>query len=1181
LLVAPQSSQGQEDRIPGEFLRPQLVLNSYHGHMSPVRALAFSPDGKYLLSGGEDKIVHVWEFRDGRARLDGSIRPPLYRLGGAIYALAISPKPDPEAGHYLVAVAGRDPIGNGGDILVYRLFGPKDAGTGDLAFVLPQDGRRRNGDATGAGAPEPGAADAVGTPMPGHWGPVFGLSFSPDGRYLASCGQDTTIRVWDLGAEGHPVVHVLRGHAGSVERVLFADADRLVSAGGEQDGTVRIWDWRNDRQAPGYTPVAKDVQANQGRSVRVSAMAISPDGRFVIDGRENGRAEIIDTTDPRDPRPLNPLDRPRRPIETLLFYVGSGAVPSAFQYHLRRPVEAMAYSPDGQWLAASMLRDRPQQNSEMPRTECEITLRRMPAGDQVRVVHISGDRVLALAFSPDSRFLAALGGNTQELTVHAIGAVGDAPAFESRGPGTALWDVGFIPDATSNPTIAYARNRPMGREAKLWEGFDFRGRRFVPVARPDELRRARVSFDGWTVRPDARDPLRLEATGPAGERVPLALEAVNGRWTSYSLIPPSAESRHPGLAVAIGCRDGMVVIHGLPDGKKTREYLGHSGAVYAVAPSPDGRWLVSASADQTLGLWALAGCDTRPGLGARIERDAQGSWIVKQVDARGFAEQMGVKVGDRVTSVRKQRGDQWDDLPAERLEAELEAVAPGEHAKLKLEVARGAAGAALEFQTTRRDQPALRLLAATNGEWILWMPEGYYDTSIAGDRRLLGWHLNKVVPGNGRIDILPSEFYPMSRYERVLLRRRVIDELLATGDPIAALRLAQNVAPVQPPATIRVRDPNGALVEGVLLAQQPELTLQIEAQGASAERSVASIRVRNNQVPNPEVTFPLPPPPVQALPETVRLWPGDNPISIEAVDDLGVVGRRDVLVRYQPPAEPSPPRSASRMLIRSVGIETFQNAGISRIEYADRDAESLAAFLKTRGESNRFDRDRIELRVLNARRPDADVSSRGIQQVFDQLKVEAQRGNLQAGDTVFLMLESYVLDFGEGSLVLGSDARLPGTAQAAIRTDAISEDLKYVTETGCLVLLFLDGVHDELPLQTQRNLTDWVRTLQKHGVMVLMASKQEKSLRGDRLSVFVQAVLDSIKVRGAGRAAPSPTLDDFQGIVIRGVEEATGRIQKADFYHPDHIQPRLIRIFEPQPRPSAELASVRTSGRGR
>ena len=1180
--LAVRPSPGQDIRLPEDFRWPKLVIDGPVGHLAPSYAVAFSPDGKYLVSGGDDKMVRVWDFRDGEPRLDRTFRPPLNRMGGAIRALAISPVRDPKEGHYWLAVAGYSAIGNGGDILVYRLLGPNDVGSGDLALVLWQgDPRREEG--TASGGPKAGNSSVEGPRSGeahrpgGHLKMVYGLAFSPDGRYLASCGEDTTIRIWDLQSAGQipqapphdarragapetaglSPVRVLRGHAGAVLRVAFLDGDRLVSTGGIGDGSVRLWAWKDvsRRLVSSHVIPPKNAAANNGQAVMINAMATSPpDGQYVVTGREAGELELLRTADlgARQSTLLNPDEVPEH-----------------------RAIEALAWSPDGNWLAVSRLRFPAPPPHSVPRTECEISLRRMPAGDQARLIRVAGDVVRALAFSPDGRFLVTIGGEAQELTIHDLRAAPDDPAREVRGPGTVLWDVGFIPDAPGNPTVAYARNRPIGREPTVWEGFDFPGRRLVPVDQPDRLRRRVATFDGWTIRPVGL--FRLQAERPGSNPVPLVLDQANGRWMSYTLIPPDPAAGHARLTVAIGTRSGMVAIHSLPDGRKTREFLGHSGPVNAMAPSPDGRWLASASADQALALWGLSGCDVRPPLGARLERDAQGAWIVKEVATRGFAEQMGLKVGDRVAKAWRWDARGMVELPLDRLDAAIDAFPPSQEIRLVLDLTRNGAAIAIRPQTSRRDQPALRLLAATNKEWIVWMPEGYYDTSIAGDRRLLGWHLNKVEPRNGRFAVLPSEFFPMSRYERLLHRADVIDRLLANADPAAAVRLAQSNPRIQPPPEIRVRDPQGALLGPVLQVQQPEVTLRIEAQGASAERGVASIRVRNNQVPNPQVSFPLPPPPVQALPETIRLWPGDNPISIEAVDDLGVIGRREVLVRYQPPQR-TPSRTASRLLVRSVGIETFASAEIRPIEHADRDAQVVADFLKSRGESsnpsNRFDSDRIERTVLHTREAGADATSRGIRQVFDQLKVEALKGKLGAGDTVFLVLESYILDFGNGSMVLGADAILPGGSENTINADAIVDDLRYVTDTGCLMLLFLDGIHDDLPRQTQRNFARWARALQENGVMVLAASKQEKSERGQSLSRFAQAILESATVRGAGSVSPSPTLEEFQSLVIGRVYELTSRRQNADFYPPEHIQPGLIRIFEPQPRPSEDMASL-------
>ena len=75
-LAAAEPVQAQSGRQ--DFVKPKLVINGL-GHTAPLRSLTFSPDGKYLLSGGTDKVVHIWEFRQGHPRLTWSIRPPINR----------------------------------------------------------------------------------------------------------------------------------------------------------------------------------------------------------------------------------------------------------------------------------------------------------------------------------------------------------------------------------------------------------------------------------------------------------------------------------------------------------------------------------------------------------------------------------------------------------------------------------------------------------------------------------------------------------------------------------------------------------------------------------------------------------------------------------------------------------------------------------------------------------------------------------------------------------------------------------------------------------------------------------------------------------------------------------------------------------------------------------------------
>ncbi len=272
-----------------------VILRPIHGGRPPealagpvpssIIALAYSGDGRRLGGQTGDGFVVLWDIEDRRCRI---LRGHTNLKFGAICLSAdgriLAAQAADKSVQLVDATTGAtlpSPVEAGSECTA-AAFSPTDqllavalAHENQLVLCDPRTGKER-------------------WRARGHRAAIRCLAFSPDGKTLATGGDDQTAKLWDA-ADGREKTGGLLGHADAVSAVAFCPGGKTVATG-SCDHTVKLWDMVTGQELATLPP----------HSGRVTAVAFTPDGADLItagDGPTADEVRVWSATDCAKPRP--------------------------------------------------------------------------------------------------------------------------------------------------------------------------------------------------------------------------------------------------------------------------------------------------------------------------------------------------------------------------------------------------------------------------------------------------------------------------------------------------------------------------------------------------------------------------------------------------------------------------------------------------------------------------------------------------------------------------------------------------------------------------------------------------------------------------------------------------------------------------------------------------------------
>jgi WD40 repeat protein/transcriptional regulator with XRE-family HTH domain len=510
-------------------------------HSAEIRKVTYSPNGRYLLTTGENRTATLWDIETGEV-------VKFFEYNTTIWGSAFQPGGD------LIAMAGDD-----GRIILWNptldevnYINVSDAFLIDIIFSA--DGNRIlvGGDDALITLWDVETKNLIRT-FEGHTGIIFRLDLDPDGTRFISGSNDNTARIWDLASgETLMIFEMPKDEKLSDERGVFAvrflpDNQRVVT--GDLGGFLYLWD----------ITTGEILREYEGVRASVGAIDVSDDGEFLLMSTTSGDAYIN------------------------LYNVESGKVLRSYFGHTIG-IYGLAFSPDGKTIASASVDGTASiWDLDVPGALYKVDLPASGGGSEI-VIH------------PDSQSFFEVGFDG----IIRMREVATGQIIRTFDDNAGRWCLSLVvsPDGRYLVSGDYVTAEPFeDRNAYLWDiqtgelvhTFDQNNGVIFTVA---------FSPDGGKVAIGETVGKRILMYEVSTGRLLQTFEG-HTNWVQNIVFSPDGQKLYS------AGRDLTIREWDVETGENLRTFEGHTSRVRGIDISPDGKRLISGSDDFTLKLWDL------------------------------------------------------------------------------------------------------------------------------------------------------------------------------------------------------------------------------------------------------------------------------------------------------------------------------------------------------------------------------------------------------------------------------------------------------------------------------------------------------------------------------------------------------------------------------------------------